>query len=294
MSEGGNIPKMPKVPKGAARAGGFIARLGLGVAAAGTVIYNSLYTVEPGHAAVTFNRFTGVSDDVRGEGTYVLIPWLMWPIIFDVRQRPKKYTSTTGTKDLQTVSISIRVLSRPDARALKAIYERLGEGHDEVVLPSIVNETCKEVVAKYDAQQLLTERESVSLLIADRLKSRARKFNLMLEDVSIVDLDFTRDFMRAVDQKKVAQQDALRAAFLVDRAKQEKQGKIIEAEAKAKEIQLIGDSIKNDPGFVRLRRIQAAQEIATTISKGSNKMYLDAESLMLNLEANDKDQIFGK
>merc|ERR1711871_323523 len=99
----------------------------------------------------------------------------MWPIIFDVRTRAKKITSMTGTKDLQMVSLSIRILSRPDRGELKTVYERLGLQHDEVVLPSIVNETCKEVVARFDAQQLLSERQTVSLYIAERLKQRARK-----------------------------------------------------------------------------------------------------------------------
>eukprot|EP00948_MAST-09A_sp_MAST-9A-sp1_P003563 g3563.t1 len=296
MSEGGNpkMPKMPKVPKGAARAGSFLGKLAIGLGAAGTLVYQSLYTVEPGHASVTFNRLTGVSDTVRGEGTYILIPWLMWPIIFDVRTRPKQITSRSGTKDLQMVSLSIRILSRPDSRSLKTIYEKLGQAHDEVVLPSIVNETCKEVVAKFDAQQLLSKRQLVSLMIADRLKERAQNFNLILEDVALVDLDFTREFRRAVEEKKVAQQEAQRAAYLVTRAKQEKEGKIIQAEARAKEIELIGKAIKKDPGFVRLRRIEAAADIANTVSKGANKMYLDSESLMLNLEGVDRDTSYGK
>lgn len=70
--------------------------------------------------------------------------------------------SSTGTKDLQTVNLSLRVLFRPDSTQLNEIYRYLGMDYDARVLPSIVNEVLKGVVAKYNASQLLTQREQVS------------------------------------------------------------------------------------------------------------------------------------
>ncbi len=64
------------------------------------------------------------------------------------------------------VNITLRVLSKPDPNALPFIYRRLGTDYDERVLPSIVNEVTKAVVAKYNASELLTKRESVSKAVS--------------------------------------------------------------------------------------------------------------------------------
>ena len=81
------------------------------------------------------------------------------------RSRPRKISSPTGSKDLQMVNISLRVLSRPDAAFLPTVYRQLGLDYDEKVLPSIINEVLKSVVAKFNASQLITQRQQVIYLL---------------------------------------------------------------------------------------------------------------------------------
>ena len=72
-------------------------------------------SVEGGHRSIIFSRIGGIQNEIYPEGLHFRIPWFQYPIIYDIRSRPRKISSPTGSKDLQMVNISLRVLSRPDA-----------------------------------------------------------------------------------------------------------------------------------------------------------------------------------
>jgi prohibitin 1 len=83
----------------------------------------SMYDVKGGTRAVIFDRLSGVQEQVVNEGTHFLIPWLQKPIIYDVRTKPRNISTTTGSKDLQMVSLTLRVLHRPEVQRLPKIYQ---------------------------------------------------------------------------------------------------------------------------------------------------------------------------
>jgi prohibitin 2 len=285
MSRFGGIPNMPRMPNPSNIPFGAIIG-GLGAAASigglGLTAYNSVYSVQPGERAIVFNRVYGVRPDVISEGTHFVIPWFEWPIIFDVRTRPRAIKSQTGTRDLQMVDIGLRVLTRPEQRALPEIYRKIGLDYDDKILPSIVNEVLKQVIAQFNATALLTQREQVSSRIRANLQERAKDFHIIVEDISITDLKFGREFEKAVESKQVAQQDAERARFIVEKALQDKKSIIIRAEGEAMSANLIGKAISNNPGFVQLRKIEAAKNIATSVANGANAVYLSSDALLLN------------
>jgi prohibitin 2 len=192
------------------------------------------------------------------------------------------------------VDIGLRVLTRPDATALPEVYRRLGMDYDDKVLPSIVTEVVKQVIAQFNATALLTQREQVSRKIKDLLAERAREFHIELQDVSITDLKFGREFELAVERKQVAQQEAERARFIVDMAQQDKLSIIIKAQGEATSAEMIGMAAAQNPGFVQLRRIDAAKDVAQIIADGANTVYMSTDALLLNLASDVNANAGGK
>merc|ERR1711936_436336 len=252
-----------------------IGKVGVGLALAGGVVNSALFNVDGGHRAVIFDRFQGVKKEVVGEGTHFMIPWVQKPIIYDIRARPKNVPAITGSKDLQNVNITLRILFRPKPDALPEIYTTLGQDYDDRVLPSITNEVLKQVVAEFDAGELITMREQVSARTNQELVTRAAQFGLILDDISITHLTFGREFTQAVEQKQVAQQEAEKARFLVEKAEFHKKAAVIQAEGDTEAADLLAKALAAaGEGLVELRRIEAAEDIANNMAQSRNVVYL--------------------
>lgn len=275
-----------------------------GVGAVAYAAQDAIFTVDSGHRAIMYNRIGGISDVTYDEGFHFRVPWFQRPIIYETRTRQKEFRGQkTGTKDLQTVSLNLRVLYRPNAANLPKIYREVGPSDDSQsdlpafdsnVLPSIVVETLKSTVAVYNADMLVSQREGVSLQIKTDLSDRALDFGMIIEDVAITDLHFGQAYEQAIERKTIAVQDAERAKLLVQKAVQEKRQKIVEAEGESRSAELIGQSIRENPAYLNLQKIKAAVGIAQTVAQSTNRVYLNADSLLLNVNqhtVNEKDLV---
>jgi prohibitin 1 len=259
-----------------------LSKVSLGLGGLAIIPRACLFDVDGGERAVIFNLFSGVDEKVRGEGTHFKIPWIMQPKMYTIRLRPKEIKTNTGTKDLQTVTIHVRMLFKPDIAGLPEIHSTLGEDYEERVLPSVANEVLKATIAQYNAEQLLTMREHVSKEIRESIVTRAQQFHILMDDVSITHLTYGKEFSKAIEEKQVAEQEAEKQKFIVLKAEQERQATVIRAEGEAEAAGLISKSLQEyGMGLIEVRRLEAAKDIAESLSKSPNVMYLPSGQQML-------------
>lgn len=235
------------------------------------------FVVDGGQKALMFDAITGrgVRDKVYGEGIHFRIPFLYEPIIFSVRLNPTIIETKTPARDLQLIDITVRILEKPDEENLKKLYIDQRQNYAQKVLPSITHETIKAVVARYNPDELITQRENVSMEIRQGLVNRAKEFNIIINDVAIVHIEFSKEYRQAIENKQVSQQMAERAKFIVMKSEQEKRVTVIRAEAESESAKLFNLAIAEyGNAFLELKKLETALSIVENVSKSENISFL--------------------
>jgi prohibitin 1 len=214
----------------------------------------------------------------------------------DVRSRPRTINSASTTKDLQMVNVSLRVLYRPKTDMCAVIVKTIGMDYEAVVfgrtqdgVDGVGNEVLKEVVSFFTAEELLRSREQFVAAVRQKLAQKTQTHHIILDDVSVTHLSYGREYARAIESKQVAQQEAERQTYVVQKADQERLASIIRAEGEAEAAERISKAMKSaGNGLIEVRRIDTAKEVAALISKSrGNITYLpggDKSNVLLGVD----------
>lgn len=242
---------------------------GLGTAA---LLSNFFFVVHPGERVIVFDVINGgIKQTAYDKGLHFMIPFVQRLIRYDTRITPYDYSTFTGTKDLQRVHIKIKIFFRPDPEYIQTIHLDLNKDYASKVLPSVGNEVLKAVIAQYDADELLKQREKISSEIKEALTNRANEYHIILEDVSIYELKFQPEFMASIERKQVAQQEAEAYKYVVMLREEEMKANVIEAEGQSVAATMVSDAVaKYGEGMVTLRKIEASKQIIENLSSSPN------------------------
>ncbi|KAL7000509.1 hypothetical protein U1Q18_001661 [Sarracenia purpurea var. burkii] len=246
---------------------------------AGAVQYSCIYEVDGGQRAVIYDCYRGVRDETIGEGYHIVVPWLQEYIMFDTRYTPHTFSIVARIKDLQMVELIVTFLSRHEVSQLTTIYQTLGPSYDKVVFPSIGDEVMKAAVAEFHTDELVTDSPRVLSIIREKMNTRAKKFNIVIDIVAMLHISFKDAFHKAVEGKMVEQQEVERSKLLIAKVEEEKMAEIIWAQGESECAKLISDATKAyGIDFLELKRIKTLKEILYILSKNPNVSYLPKES----------------
>ncbi|NPV63467.1 MAG: prohibitin family protein [Methanotrichaceae archaeon] len=188
-------------------------------------------------------------------GLHFKTPWMQSVEIFDVKTQKYETDASAASRDLQTVSTRIAVNYRLNPEAVPIIYTELGHYYADRIIQPAVQEVVKASTAKFSAEELITNRADVKDMIQNLLKERLAKFNIDVEEIAIIDFEFSPAFKDAIEAKVTAEQQKLKAERDYQRTLIEANMTYVKADAEARALERQKSALT--PELVELRKIDA-------------------------------------
>ncbi len=208
------------------------------ILAAAILIGSSVAIVPAGHRGILMNM-GAVSDRVLEEGLNFKIPFVQSVKAMDVRlQKFESTDNSSASKDLQTVTSTIAVNYRVDSNAVNRLYRDLGASYENTVISPAISESIKAVTAQYTAEELIVKRAEVSEKMKNFLQEKLNDKYIYVDSFNVVDFQFSEAYNKAIEEKQIAEQNALKAKYDLERVKTEVEQTVAKAEGEAEAMKL--------------------------------------------------------
>lgn len=197
------------------------------------LFFSSITTIESGQVGIRV-RFGKVVSEPTKEGVNFKIPLIEKIEKMNIRVQKIEVKTSSSSKDLQEVDMSLAVNYRIDNKESVNLYKNVGKNYTTVILEPAIEESIKAVTSKYTAEELITNRSEVSSKCMEELSKKVEKYGLVVNDFNITNFSFSEEFEKAIEEKQVAEQKVLTAKQELEKEKIEAEKKIVKAEAEKK------------------------------------------------------------
>jgi prohibitin 2 len=229
------------------------------------VISESVVIIQAGHRGVVL-YLGAVENKVLGEGLHFIIPFAEQVIQLEVRTLKFQADASAASNDLQEVASVIALNYHIDPSKANAIYQQLGADYTSRIIAPTIQESVKASVAKFNAEELITKRETAKAVIAQAIRNTLSARNILVETVFITDFKFSEAFASQIEQKVVAfqkfltEQNNLRAVQVVAnqtvvQAQAQARSNVARAEGESQAIKVITQQLRQDPQYLQWQSI---------------------------------------
>lgn len=237
-------------------------------------------TVRAGHTGVVVT-FGKVSSSVLGEGLHLKIPFIQQVVQIDNRVQKAEVDCSSASKDLQTVTSTIALNYKVRNSSSADIYQNVGPDFESIIVSPAIQECVKAVTAKYTAEQLITERQSIGDQMKDLLGEKINGYGIDIEIFNIITFEFTDEYNAAIEAKQTAQQNALKAEQDLQRIKVEAEQTVAKAQAEAYRLK----SEQITPQMIAMEYIDKWDGKLPAVAGGdSSSMLIDISQIIAQME----------
>ena len=206
---------------------------------------SSFVVIPAGHTGVALT-FGKVEDVVLQEGLHFKVPFVQKIGVVDNRIVKLDVNTEAFSKDLQTITTVVAVNYHVGKENSQTLYKNVGMGFEEVLITPAVNEGLKAACAKYNAVELVSSRAEGSMLLDEGLNEKLNGYGIFINELNIINWDFSEEYINAVEAKQVAEQNLIKTRTEQEQAlviaNTEAQKRVIAAEAEANEIKVLAEA----------------------------------------------------
>lgn len=217
--------------------------------------FNCFVIINPGQAGV-LSILGKARDGALLEGIHFKLPFVSIVDVYDVTVQKFEVPAQSSTKDLQDLTARFAINFRLDPTKVVSIRRKQGTLQNLVttIIAPQTQESFKIAAALRTAEESITQRSQLKEDFDKALSERLAKYDVQVLDTSVIDLNFSREFAKAVEEKQVAEQQAQRAVYIAQEAEQEAQAEINRAQGKAEAQRLLAETLKAQGGELVLQK----------------------------------------
>jgi len=230
-------------------------------------VMSAFVTVPAGNRGVVV-ELGAVKPVVLGEGFHTITPFIQSVVMMEVRTQKYEVDATASTKDLLDVAAKVAVNFHLDPNSANTVYQSIGLDYENRVIAPAVQEIVKATTAKFNAEELITQRETVRDQIEQALKTRMESRNIVVESISIVNFAFPTAFNEAITAKQTAVQRALESQNKLAQVQFEAQQAVAKANGDAQAIDIINQQLLKSPQYISYVAVNKWNGILPQVTSG--------------------------
>jgi prohibitin 2 len=227
--------------------------------------------VDTGHRGIE-TRFGKVVSESLGEGIYFYNPLTSHIVEMDTRVQRQDGETDTYTRDVQQAAIKYTLNYRLQQNAAHIMYRDIGVEWEQRLIPQVVLGTLKEVVGKWDAVDLIANRDKAGQTAFEAIRSNLAERNVEVSRFEITDIAYTNEFENSVEQKVIAQQKAIEEQNRTKQIEEQARQKVLSAEAEAKSIQIRAQALEKNAKLVEWEAVQKWNGVLPQYMLGNGAM----------------------
>lgn len=218
---------------------------------------NPVVVVGAGERGVVTN-WGAVDQNILGEGIHMRVPFQQSVHKLDVKIQKEQTDASAASKDLQNVKATIALNYHLDPNKVANLWQKVGSDYKALIIDPAVQEAVKATTAKYTAEELITKRQEAKDGVKALLTDRLLVDDIVVDEVSIVNFEFSESFNSAIEAKVTAEQDALAAKNKLEQVKFEADQRVAQARAEAEAIKIQAEAVTQQGGadYVQLQAIK--------------------------------------